>query len=313
MSIDTTRLLRGIKRRITAPANQALIDNPGMLELADDVMKSFMVPLISQTRQEFFVVTDDVAVVADQKLYDIPYRYLARGLRDLKYSFDGTTTGISNLVLIAIEDEHLFAESGEPRGFYFKGDQFALVPAPINTSQYIQLWGEIPPSNLVQTSAAAYVTSIAIGATTTTITCTTVPSTMIAGVVIDFIGGKSGCRLLGMDKAITNASTTTLAFNAADVPTALAVGDWISIAQTSPVLQTPDECYPLFETKVCARILYAVGDFDGEAKLEIMAQREERDLSKMLQPRIVGEQTKIINRNGLLRRGFASWRGGGYY
>ncbi len=313
MAITTARLLRGIKRRITVPANQALIDDSGMLELADDVMRDFMVPLIVGTRQNYFVVTDDVAVVESQAAYDIPYRYLARGLRDIKYSFDGTDTGVGNLTQIALEDEHMFATEGQPSGFYFFGDQFKLVPAPLDDTQYIKLFGEIPPSKLCLTTAAGEITAISVGVSTTVVTVSVLPTTMISGVEIDFVQGKQGNRLLAMDKAITNASGTQLTFDADDVPDTLVVGDWVSIAQTSPVLMMPDECQPVFESKICDRILYAIGDYDGSAALKAAAIPQEAALRQLLEPRIQGESTKIVNRHGLLRgRGFGFWRGGYY-
>ncbi len=313
MSVTTARLLRGVKRRITVPANQVLIDDSGMLELADDVMRDFMVPLIMSTRQNYFVVTNDVSVVESQALYDIPYRYLARGLRDIKYSGDGTDTGIYDLTQIALEDAHLFATEGQPSGFFFMGDQFQLLPAPINDSQFIRLYGEIPPSLLVQVTAAAHVTGISIGATETVITCSTVPTTMTAGVEVDFIQGKSGSRLLAMDIGITNVAGSQLTFGVDDVPSTLVVGDWISIAQTSPVLMMPDECQPVFETKICERITYAIGDFDGSTKLGSEASVQQAALKQLLEPRIQGEPTKIVNRHGLLRGRGMAFRGGGYY
>lgn len=315
MAITTARLLRGIKRRITVPANQQLIDDPGMLELADDIMKDYMVPLIVSTRQNYFVVTDTQTVTESQAAYDIPYRYVGRTLRDIKYSYDGTSTGIKDLTMVALEDEHLFAQEGQPGAFYFKGDQIVLVPAPIDDTQYIQFWGELAPSLLCETDDAAQITAVSAGVSTTTVTVSSLPSTMTAGVDIDFVQGKSGCRILAFDKEISSIGTLTLVFDNDDVPDALAAGDWIAIAQQTPILQVPDECYPLYETKVCARVLFAVGDFEGSTKLDNDdAVKQETSLKKLLEPRIQGAQTKIVNRNGLLRgRGLPFWRGRGLY
>ena len=117
-----------------------------------------------------------------------------------------------------------------------------------------------------------------------------------------------------MDVAVTNVAGTQVTFAAAGAPTALAVGDWIAIAGQSPVLQLPDDCYPLFETYVCHKILYAIGDYDGASQLLSDAGEQEKNLKILLEPRIIGEQKKIINRTGLLRgnRG-AFWRGGGLF
>ncbi len=314
MSIDTTRMLRGIKRRITVPAAQQLIGDTGFLELGDDVMTDKMVPLVLSTRQDFFVVSTNVDSVDGVAEVDIPSRAIGRGLRDIKYSYDGSETGIRSLALIAIEDEHKFARSGVPVGFYFKCDKIVLVPIPQSDEQYTQLWYDLRPGRLVQTSAAAQVVSVSIGVTTTVVTVGTVPSTIVPSAVIDFIQGSQGNSTLGMDVSVANVAGSQITFDLDDVPAALAAGDWIALAGQSPVLQLPDDCYPMFETLVCHKILYAIGDYDGAAQLLTDAATQESSLKVILEPRIIGEQKKIINRSGLLRgnRG-AFWRGGGFF
>jgi hypothetical protein len=314
MAIDTTRMLRGLKRRITVPAAQQLIGDTGFLELGDDVMLEKMVPLLLSTRQDFFVVSTDVDSEDGVNTVDIPARAIGRGLRDIKYSYDGTNTSIRSLILIPIEDEHKFARSGDPKGFYFKGDKVVLVPTPASDEQYTQIWYDLRPGRLVQTSAAAQVTAISVGVINTVVTVSTLPSTIVAGAVVDFVQGVQGNSTLGMDVAVTNVSGTQITFDADDAPTGLVVGDWITIAGQSPVVQLPDDCYPLFETLVCHRILYALGDYDGANALLAAAGGQEKDLKILLEPRIIGEQKKIINRNGLLRGGrSAFWRGGGFF
>lgn len=311
MSFDTTRFLRGLKRRITVPAAQQLIGDTGFLELGDDVILEKMVPLMLSTRQDFFVASTNVASQIGVSELDIPTRAIGRGLRDIKYSSDGTSTGIRNLVLITIEDEHMFAGSGTPCGFYFKGDKIILVPTPESNDQYTQIWYDLRPGRLVQTSAAAQVTAISIGATSTIVTVSSTPSLMVANTVVDFIQGNQGNSTLAMDIAVTNVASTQITFAAANVPTKLAIGDWVALAGQSPVVQLPDDCYPLFETLVCHRILYAIGDYDGAAQLLNNAGEQEKSLKILLEPRIIGEQTKIINRNGLLRGQLGAFRRGG--
>jgi hypothetical protein len=49
------------------------------------------------------------------------------------------------------------------------------------------------------------------------------------------------------------------------------------------------------------RVLQAIGDYEGAKSNQVSAMQQEKDLLKILQPRIEGESTKIISRNGLLR------------
>ena len=312
MTITGDKFLRDLKRRITVPANQVLIDNDGFLEMADDVTRSRLVPVLMSVNQNFFVTKTTSEVVTDQAEYPIPYRAIGRGLRELKLGQTSDDTSIYDLSLIALEDAYMFGTSGRPCGFYFQGDKYVLTPAPADDSYVLHEWYDLQPSRLVQTTDAALVTGISDAV----VTCSLVPSTMTAGVYVDFVQGRAGCSTLGMDVAISNVSGTQITFASADdVPSDFAVGDYIALAQETPVVQLPDEASPLLITVVAERVLYSIGDFDGSARLKEEAVQLEKDLKLILAPRVQGETTKIINRRGLLRgRGGVYWRQrGGYY
>jgi hypothetical protein len=75
----------------------------------------------------------------------------------------------------------------------------------------------------------------------------------------------------------------------------------VSVQQTTPVVQLPNEVTNLVETLTAKRILNALGDFEGAAALDKEAAKAEKNVRLMLEPRVVGENTVIINRRGLLR------------
>jgi hypothetical protein len=120
---------------------------------------------------------------------------------------------------------------------------------------------------------------------------------------MDFIAGKSGNATRAFDKTPTNIAGTTITFTATDVPSTLVVGDYLALAQESPVLQIPDNSFPWLVTKTSRRCLYAIGDFEGYARLAEDDSEEEKRLKIVLEPRIRGETTKIVNRFSLVRQG----------
>ena len=296
MAKTADRLLSGVKSRAIVPASQTLFDDEDILSFADDVTEQLMVPLLKAAREEYFVTFSVQAVTSGVRAYDIPYRAVGRGLRDAKL-ITGTLT--RDLAKIAIEDEHMYtkAGSGTPVGFYFRGDKFVLVPTPSTGSMSLEFWYEMAPSRLVTTGSAAVVT----GFTATTVTVSTAPSTLATGTVVDFVRGRSGNSVLAMDKTITNATGSTYTFAAADVPTDLALGDYVSVAETTPVIQLPNEAYPLLETATTRRVLAALGDFEGANVLQKDEDEETKRFKSLIEPRVEGEGTIIINRRGLLR------------
>jgi hypothetical protein len=301
MTVTSDELLTGVQRRISQPAVRALLSNTDMLAMADDCIRDTLIPLLKSVSQNYFVTKSEETIVGGTKNYSIPYRALGRTLRDLKLVDSGDN--VSDLSLISLEDEHMFSNAssggGVPVGFFFYGDQISLVPTPASSlSGYsLEKWWELPPGQLVVTSEAAEITSIAASPA---ITVSSVPSTITTGTVVDIIQGKQGCRTLAMDVTIVSVVGTTITFSSSDIPAGLAVGDYICLPQESPVVQLPDEAYPLLETKLGANILSAVGDFEGAGRLEKDAKEQEKNLKMILEPRITGEETKIVNRRGLL-------------
>lgn len=296
MAKTADRLIEGVKRRITMPSNQALLQNADILAMADDVVESRLVPIFLAAREDFFVISDTVSLVNGTSSYDIPYRAIGRALRDLKMINPALVR--RDLNKIALEDEHYYSVASVPHSFYFKADKLVLVP-PVGVDGYVlERWYNLMPSKLLALSDVSTVTSV-VG---TTVNVNIVPSALATGVTVDFIQGQSGNTILAMDKAIVGASATSISFASGDIPSALTVGDYIAQAGYSPVIQLPDAAYALLETYTAQRCLNSISDFDGAKSLESDISEELKFLKMVIEPRVQGESTKILNRNSLLNR-----------
>lgn len=311
MTVTSDRFLQGLKRRITIPANQPLMTDQNFLDLANDVIRDRMVPLFLSTNQNYFVTYVDLPMTQGVKKYPIHYRAVGRALRDLKLKYNLDNIRMVDMRLIALEDEHLFINQTLPTGFYFSGDSIMVVPEP-NASTYImRQFFNLQPNRMVTMDQAAKVLAVAGNV----LTVDAIPTAMIAPLKVDFIQGKAGCSTISYDVTLQGAASNQLTFASASDLAGVEVGDYVALAQESPVMQLPDEAQQLLETATADRVLYAIGDYEGSAAMQKDAKLQEANLLKIIQPRIEGEQTKIINRNGLLRgRGYNYWRvRGGYY
>lgn len=282
------------------PANRALLEDEDILALGDECMRGYIVPCLVSVRQDYFVYVQDTALVADQAEYQIGYRALGRSLRDLKV-VDDSSLIVRDLQKISLEDAHLFTTStgSSPYGFHFQGDKIIVLPTPASSGGLLRQFIELPPNKLVTAGSAAQITAISGG----DITVSAVPTTFSTSTPLDFIAGKQGNATRSFDKTPTNIAGLILTFATADVPSTLAVGDYIALAEESPVLQIPDDCFPWLVTKTGRRCLYAISDFEGSSRLEEDDREEEKNLKQLLEPRVRGETTKIINRHSLARQG----------
>lgn len=299
MAITADRLLAGVKRRILIPGSRTTFQNSDILATIDDIISSRIVPMIESVNQEFFVTSHEEELVAGQSEYSIPYRAVGRALRELKIKDNNDNT--RNIALVNLEDSQYYSGASLTVGFYFKGDKIRLIPdVPDNISpdQSLEMFYRLAPNALCTASDAALVT----GVSSTTVTVSSVPSNIVTGVSVDFIQGKSGNTIYAIDKTVSNVSGTTLTFAADTIPDDLAAGDWISYAGTSPVVNfVPNECQRLIETMSAYSILNSLGDFEGAKILAEDMSIEEKNMLKILEPRIDGEPTVIINRSSLVR------------
>lgn len=284
------------------PANRALLDDSDILALGDEAMRAYVVPCLVAVRQDYFVYVQDVALVADQSEYAISYRALGRSLRDLKV-VDSTASQVRDLQKVSLEDAHLFSSDNSairPYAFHFQGDKIVLVPTPQSSNNLsLRQFIELPPNKLVEVGDAALITGISGGDVTTS----GVPTTFSTSTPLDFIAGRQGNATRSFDKTPTNIAGSVITFATTDIPSTLVVGDYISLAEESPVLQIPDDCFPWFVTKTARRCLYAISDFEGDSRLDEADREEKKNLLKILEPRIRGEATKIVNRSSLVRQG----------
>lgn len=311
MAITADRLLQGIKRRVVMPASQARLTDEDILAITDDIISSRIVPIIESVNQEFFIYRETVPLVSGQSEYSIPYRAIGRTLRELKVKNFGNEQAW-NLSLIALEDASGYTEATSPAGFYFFGDKIMIVPGiaeNLSDLGSLIMHYRLAPSRLVTASKAMKVA----GVNGDDVIVESVPTTYMIGTPVDFIQGRSGNSIYATDQTIQNISGTTLSFSANVVPTSLIAGDYISMVESSPVVNfVPNEGYSLIESLASYRICNTIGDFDSAARLAEDISDEEKNFKSLLEPRIDGEPTVIINRSSLVRGRYPG-RGGWFY
>ena len=302
--ITSTYLLEVVKRAVSVPASQTLLGDADILAIADEKIASRMVPLIESFDTDFFVRRDLIPLVASQQYYDVPYRSIARGLRDLQ--IQDSQGAYRSLPLIALEEQTYFTMSSDVAGFYFEGDRIKLLPTVPSSSTYMGLilYWRTPPSKLMVLGDAGVVSAITydVGGFDE-VTLQNLPTYTTGGALVDFVKKRSGSSILDFDKTIQSVTGTTLKFTAGDVPTNLSVGDYVCPPEQSPVLNNmPNEAISLIKSHVTQSMLEAIGDFDAANRVAKMnIPEEEKDFKSIMQPRIDGEPVVIINRRSLVR------------
>lgn len=298
--MDSSQFLTAVKRAITVPQYQARFTDDDLLALANEEQETFVVPTVLSLREEYFVVRDEVPVVSGQSKVGIPKRALGRALREIHFKV--ANGNYYNLPRYSIEDSYPYLNdsvTGNPTGFYIMSDAIYLAPTS-NTAGTIALWYFLRPNNIVSTSRTGAITAL----TESTVTLNKVPSNITVGSSIDITAYQPGYQLAYKDLTVSNISGKTLTLAGFDLTnplTDVVVGDSVSSALETSIIQLPTEVQNVLIWAVCVRVLEALAIPEqlkiAQDKLKVNVQA----CSELLTPRIEGELPKVIQVNNLLR------------
>lgn len=258
-----------------------------ILSIGTDQLISVVVPLILAQKEEYYVRSEDQSVVADQASYPIPYRAMGLTLREVKLIVG---TEIKDLPRID-PTEIKSTNTGTPQGFYLEGQDVVLYPTPNASTGTLRLSYFLTPPRLVDVTEVGLITGIDRN---TGIITAAVPTSWTTGNAFDLVSSKNGHQTKAFDLAASNViSSTSITFNAADIPASIVVGDYVCLAGQSPYLQCPDICYRWAIQLTVNELLNALLDQAGYQQGTATAQQLQFAVVSQLQNRIQGAPKKL--------------------
>lgn len=313
----TDGLITSIKRRIILPDAQNLYGPDDLIAFMGDELSSTIIPLIHSVQQEYWVQKIDTPLVQNQTNYTIPIRGITNGLR-LVTLLDTNGNEIDYPLLRPENTASSYNwlspfSTSTLYGFYMEGDHIVMFPNsvvtnPVNT---VRFRIERQPSQLCAVSEAAQITNI----TGQLVTVNNIPSDWTTSLTYDIMNGQPQFQPKLDDAVVSNLNTGTSVITfTTTLPTTLAVGDWVSVSNTSPIPQIPYQMFPYLAQCVANLCMAGMADSqpyqDGVRKIALMKE----DLLKLMQPRDMGNVQTIVNRGGLFDNGqFWGWGSGNYW
>jgi hypothetical protein len=291
-SYTTTDFLASVRQRGALPTttNSNNVNNTSnLLALATEELHIKLLPLIMSVREEFYVAKKAYSITANQAEYAIPSRASGVVLRDVQM-----IVGTSIFSLEPVDSEHITTTAvGDPVGYYLEHQNVVLYPTPGSTADTLRLRYFMRPSRLALTSACAQISAINTG--TNTVTVSSVPSTWTTGTSVDFIKATPPYQNPAIDQSITGVSGSDITF--ASLPSDLAVGDWIALAEYTPIPQVPFEFQPVLAQMTVVKALEAIGDREGAAAAKDDLKTIQQAALMLVTPRVQGSNKKVIGRN----------------
>lgn len=302
-SYTTTELLADIKQKAFVPTSQVTFTDEQLLALADDEFRTRMLPLILGVREDYYLTHSDIAVTSSLS-YDIPTRSLGGKVKDV---FNIVNTQVFAVPFLPL---HLQAQGylPAPRSLYFNFQDNQIVlysPSQQTQTGTLRLYYYRRPGNLVLEASGAQIVNIDI--LNNQVTVDSLPTTFTVGTSVDFQNPQPHFQYRDLDQVITAISSNTLTF--ASLPTNLVVGDWVTLANESVVVQAPVEFHSLLSYYVASHILESLGATDEAEVINKSIRLTEESLVRLISPRADGVNKKIISSSGVLLGG----RRGPYY
>lgn len=266
-----------------------------LLQYATEELRSYITAFLKGIREEFIVVTLDIAVTSGTVA--APYRAVGAALRTIGWvQSDGR---VRPLPRFEPENAGGYAgQTGEPQGYIFEGNNFLLLPTP--SSGTLRLTYQQRPGQLVETSACALVSSFS-GSGIVSLAVPTAMQTGVAGVYgpFDFVSSRPNFVALALDVPGTAASSTTITLT---TPSTLQAGDYVCFAGETCIPQVPTEVHDLLAQATAYKIAQATGSARAAAiKAGLDDLREQ--MTQILSPRSDGSARVIVSKSRIGRWG----------
>ena len=257
-------LLTSVKRRAFSPSNQATLTDEDILELATEELHSYVVPLINGVREGYFEYYQDYSVSATDYEIRIPDRAVGGRINYIAFRTNNRDVVIPRIDPLDTyrENDALFINSltDTNPGYYIRNHTI-ILRGQLN-AQTVRVYYFARPGDLVEMTDTRQITAV----TTTDITLSSSLGTLTTGVLFDVIRNAPGFVPLGFDQTATVVGAT-LTFTP---PDGVEVGDWVALANQSPIPQIPYELHPLLRERTVAAVLQALG-FKQDAQLAFAA------------------------------------------
>jgi len=291
---NVDELLAQVKTWAAIPENTVRFDANAILGECDLVVEADIVPLVLALNAQLLIKRQQIPIINTTQYVEIPYRAVGQIVQNVTWT-DGTTT--KRLTPLDPADAYQYQTPGTPDRVMFEGDLMWLFPRP-SASGTLEISFQAAHSKLVQTTACGLVQSVNVGAKS--LVLSTVPTGLMAGVtLVDIVKGKQGNGLRGLDLQVANVVGTTVEFVDA-LPDGVVAGDWVAMAETTPVLQLPRELYQLVALGATAKIVASQGDTELVGYWDRQFEDALAGAPTVLSPRMMGETPKVTDRTGLV-------------
>lgn len=159
--MDSSNLISAVKRKILVPISQNTFSEDDILAFLNEEMFISQVPSVLEYHQEYYVMRQELPIIANQTKYPIPDRAIGMRLRDVFYKDDQGNLG--EMTRISPEDRAFFQRNlgtNQPvTMFFLENNELILLAIPDSSpTGSLVFHFYMRPNQLVSTDRAATIT-----------------------------------------------------------------------------------------------------------------------------------------------------------
>lgn len=307
----STDLINSVKRRILFPLSQSTFTEQDLLDFATEEMNMAIVPTVLKQQEDYYLYSEDIALVNGTTKYDIPYRAIGNKVREV--SILDNSGALLEMTRIGVGDLPQYNNyTNDLTNFYVANNQICLavdVNATNLVGNSLRVSYYLRPNSMVPNAEIANIVSI--NRNTGIITVDAVPKGFIktnldgSVLALDLIKAKSPHKLVSYDIVPLSSTATTITFTASDIPADLEMNDIIALSTETNIPQIPSDLHVLLAQRVSARILESIGDTEGLTNANAKIGELQESAGVLIGNRVDDAPKIISNHKSLLRSGFS--------
>jgi hypothetical protein len=307
--LTTSKLVDSVRKRAMIPKDTSVFTDDNIVEILNEEIDTNILAKLMSVNEEHMVTFIDVALEDDKNNYTIPYRSVGNKLRDLAaLDSAGDFYELSRISLEEVSDYRSPYVVSNDDVFYIEGDEVKLVDFSIRDYKTLRFYIYLRPSVLVPEDEVAVVT--AIDTATGTVSLDKFPKNFSTNNVYDLVSKRTPNKILKFDikRTASDANVKTITFSPSDMPEGLAIGDYVCVAEQSPVPNIPTEWHPVLAQSAAVYILESLGDSEGLQNAYARLQKMEEAVMQITDDRVEGAPNKINARHSTLNESVSRTR-----
>jgi len=316
-------MVNSVRKRTMTPEDTSTFTDDDILDIIDEELNVQVIDKLLTLHGENLTIEVDVPRDASG-CYTIPYRAVGNKLRDISLISGNTIYEMAQISIGELPD-YTYGEyaSNDLDKFYVQNNKINLVE-PNRSYESIRVRYYLRPNFLTKMDKAGVISAaplesiytdpdpeIATQTEAYTIKLSSVGKGFTSTDLYDIVGHKSPNKIKTFDivpLSFTKSGTTgTIIFAKSDIEgiiNDIQVGDYVTIAQETPVPNIPTEMHPLLAQAAAVNILESLTDTEALANAERRMEKMTKAVQSLIDDRVELAPKKIKPRHGTLASGW---------